>query len=163
MLVTQKMTMEEYDRFTRSELPGKIPLWESIDLRRRFGDSIYDFSTPRPSLRLSVHREENRSTDLNGDYVLLSNHFFYFGDQLVTLPRTLQAIAQQQQGHRSDKNAQYFDAFVDWIHSLGYPPAELLGEPQWWSKRNFQASCAACATGRLQQAEADLAEPHAPS
>ena len=44
MLVTQKMTMEDYDRFTQSKLPCKIPVVDSADLRRHFGDSIYDFS-----------------------------------------------------------------------------------------------------------------------
>jgi Nucleotide modification associated domain 2 len=48
MLVTQKVTMEDYDRLTQSELPRKIPLVDSADLRRRFGDSIYDFSAPPP-------------------------------------------------------------------------------------------------------------------
>ena len=59
MLVTQKMTMEDYDRFTQSELPRKIPKMQSKDLRRHYGDSIYDFSKCPPSLRPSVHTEEN--------------------------------------------------------------------------------------------------------
>lgn len=48
MLVTQKMTMEDYDRFTQSKLPRKIPVVDSANLRKRFGDSIYDFSTRPP-------------------------------------------------------------------------------------------------------------------
>src|SRR5215472_8962351 len=31
MLVTEKMTMKEYDQFTRVGLPGKIPLMKSTD------------------------------------------------------------------------------------------------------------------------------------
>lgn len=72
--------MEEYDRFTLLEFPDKIPQLQNADRRRRCGDSIYDFSTPIPSLRPSVHNEKNQRTDLGGEYVLLSNHFFYFGD-----------------------------------------------------------------------------------
>jgi len=161
--VTRKMTMEEYDRFTQSEYPDKIPQLESADRRRRCGDSIYDFSTLIPSLRPSVHNAKNRHTDLGGEYVLLSNHFFYFGDQPVALPEALRAIAQQQQGHQAPANAEYVDVFVDWIESLKskYPLVEPIGNPQWWSKRNFQVSCAACATGRLQEAEADLVAPDA--
>src|SRR5690242_837631 len=74
MRVTQKMTMEDYDMFTKTEVRRKIPLVNSSDLRRRFGDSIYDFTTSPPSLRPGVHIEENRSTDLSGGWVLLSNH-----------------------------------------------------------------------------------------
>jgi hypothetical protein len=162
MRVTQKMTMANYDRFTQSKLSRKIPLMTSADPRRRSGDSIYDFSTSTTTLRPSVHGEGNKETDLSGKYVLLSNHFFYFGDQPVALPEALLGIVKQGQGHRWPTNAPYVDAFVRWIHSLGYLPAKLIGKPQWWSKRNFQASCDACATGRGQEAEADLTEPDAP-
>jgi Nucleotide modification associated domain 2 len=98
MPVTKKMKMEEYDQFTRSELPNKIPQMDHTDSRRCYGDSIYDFSTPIPSLRPSMHKEGNRSTNLKGKFVLLSNYFLYFGDKPVALPGTLQEIAQQQQG-----------------------------------------------------------------
>jgi hypothetical protein len=148
MLVTEKMTMEEYDRFTQVEFPGKIPLKDSDDRRRDCGDSIYDYSTPIPSLRPGVHSEDNRSTDLSGYYVLLSNHFFYFGDSPEPLPETLLGIVKQGQGHKSRANAQYFDDFVRWIHSLGYSPRELMGEPQGWSRLDSQAPSDACATGR---------------
>jgi hypothetical protein len=163
MRVTRKMTMEEYDQFTRSELPRKIPQMDHADPRRWYGDSIYDFSTPIPSLRRSVHDEGNRNTDLSGEYVLLSDYFFYFGDQPVPLPKALLRIVKQGQGHRSSANAPYVNDFIRWIDSLKskYPLAEPIGNPQWW-KRNFQASCVACATGRQQEAEADLAEPDTP-
>lgn len=159
MLVTQKMTMEDYDRFTQSELPRKIPVMDSADPRRCFGDSIYDFSTRPPSLRPGVHGEENRSTDLSGGWVLLSDHFFYFGDRPIALPEALLGIVKKGQGHKSTSNTPYFDCFVRWIHSLGYPPAALIGKPQWWSLLNAQAPDGACATGRRREAEADLAEP----
>jgi hypothetical protein len=137
MRVSQKLTMKEYDRYTQSELHGKIPLMTSTDHRRRSGDSIYDFSTPIPSLRPSVHNEKDRSKDLSGAYVLLSNHFFYFGDQPVALPEALREIVLQGPSHRSRANDPYVDDFVRWIHSLGYSSAELIGKPQ----MNPQASC----------------------
>jgi len=115
MLVTQKMTMEDYDRFTQSELPSKIPVMDSADLHRRFGDSIYDFATRTPSLRPSVHGEENRSTDLSGGWVLLSDHFFYFGDGPIALPEALLGIVKKGQCHKSSSNTPYFDCFVRWI------------------------------------------------
>ncbi len=129
MRVSEKNTMRGYDQFTSSELPNKIPQMDHDDPRRRCGDSIYDFSTFPPRLRLSVHSEGNRSTDVSGRFVLLSNHFFYFGDQPIALPEALQKIVRQGQGHRSDKNEEYIDAFVDWIESLKsqYPLNEPIG------------------------------------
>jgi putative DNA base modification enzyme with NMAD domain len=161
MLVTQKMTMEDYDLFTRSELRRKIPQWNSKDLRRRVGDSIYDFSKDPLCLRKSVHNKENQATDLSGGWVLLSDHFFYFGDKPIPLRDDLWGIVKQGQGHRSTSNAPYVDKFIEWIHGLGYPPGSLIGNPQMW--QNVEVPIGACATGRRQEAEADLAEPDSPS
>ena len=161
MLVTQKLTMEDYDQFTQSELPRKIPKMESKDLRRHYGDSIYDFSKHPLSLRPSVHSEENRSTDLSGGWVLLSDHFFYFGDRPIPLPNDLLDIVKHGQGHRSISNMPYVDAFNVSIHSLGYPPTSLIGKPQLWL--NAQAPFGACATWRRQEAEADLVGSDTPS
>jgi len=130
MRVTQKMTMKEYDRFTRSKLSRKIPLMTSADPRRRSGDSIYDFSTSTTTLRPSVHGEGNKETDLSGKCVLLSDHFFYFGDRPVALPEELLGIVKKGPGHKARFDPQYVDDFIHWIHSLGYPPATLIGEPQ---------------------------------
>jgi Nucleotide modification associated domain 2 len=161
MLVSQKMTMKDYYQFTELELPRKIPKMKSKDLRRHYGDSIYDFSKNPPSLRPSVHNEENRSTDLSGGWVLLSDHFFYFGDRPIALPEELLGIVKQGQGHKSTSNIPYVDEFIRWIRSLGYPPETLIGKPQLWL--NSQAPFGACATRRRQEAEADLAESYSPS
>lgn len=140
MRVTQKMTMEEYDRFTLSKLPLKIPLQDTNDLLRRYGDSIYDFSSPTPSLRPSVHNEGERKKDLEGCFVLLSDYFFYFGDKPVSLPETLQRIIIRR-GYKSKANAPCVDDVIRWLHSLGYPPASLIGEPLGWVEQNPQVSC----------------------
>jgi len=161
MRVTERMTMRGYDRFTSSKLPNKIPQMDHDDRRRRCGDSIYDFSPSifPPPLRPSVHGEGDRDTDLGGHYVLLSDHFFYFGDQPVALPKELEDIAQQQQGHRSEANDTYFDAFVRWIHSLGYSPATLIGKPQrWLQQSNSQPICNPCTIDR-RKAVTDRTEP----
>jgi hypothetical protein len=34
------------------------------------------------------------------------------------------------QGHKSDANQEYLDAFIDWIDDSGYRPNRLYGEPQ---------------------------------
>ncbi len=158
MRVTRTMTMKEYDQFTQSKLPNKIPLKTSTDHRRHCGDSIYDFCASTPSLRRGAHNECDQSKDLGGRFVLLSDHFFYFCDKPVALPQELLGIVKKGPGHKAGFNAPYVDDFIRWIHSLGYPPASLIGKPQRWSRRNSQASCDACATNRRQEAEADLTE-----
>jgi hypothetical protein len=130
MKVTEKMTMQEYDAFTRQSLSEKVPKWFGRDPRRRLGDSIYDFSYDPPKLRKSVHTEENRQKDLGGQYALLSKHFWYFGDQTWTLPDDLREIVKQGPGHRSKSNESFVERFLEWLYGLGLEPNELYGRPQ---------------------------------
>ena len=67
MRVTRRVTMRDYARLGRDEFSGKIPDWESADLRRRVGESIYDYSTTPPTIRRSVHDERNRKRDQSVD------------------------------------------------------------------------------------------------
>ena len=130
MKVTRKMTMQDYHVFTQQFLRQKIPHWLDSDPRRRLGDSIYDFSCNPPKLLQSVHTEKNRKSDLGGEYALLSEHFWYFGDQAQPLPTDLLGIVKQGQGHRSDSNAPFFDRFLKWLYGLKLAPNELYGRPQ---------------------------------
>lgn len=129
MKVTRKLTMPEYDTFTRDELPEKIPVWTDPDRRRRLGDSIYDFSGPRVTQRPGVHGPANRDRDLSGEFALLSNHFFYFGQNAVELPPHLRPIAQNRRGHRVALNTLHANAFIRWIEGRCQEPASLQGEP----------------------------------
>lgn len=137
----------------------------SSDPRRRSGDSIYDYSISPdarhyPRLRPSVHSEWNRATDLGGKYVLLSDHFFYFGDQPVTLSEELLEIVKKGPGHKAHFTPQVIEAFTHWIYSLGYPPATLIGKPQLTVAA--KDACSVCAPRDRQEDEADLAEPDEP-
>lgn len=130
MQVTKKMTMREYDLFTQEHLPEKIPNWYDRDLRRRLGDSMYDFSYNLPKVRTGVHNVENRATDLGGKNALLSEHFFYFGDRPRLLPKHLLGMIKHGQGHRSKSNGVYVAPFLDWLFGLGLRPNRIYGNPQ---------------------------------
>lgn len=151
MKVTQKMTMRKYDSYTRRSLPSKVPDTRSSDPRRWVGDSVYDFSTKPPRVRLGVHSKENRETDLGGEYALLSDHFYYFRKAAIPLPEGLCAIVKRGQGEKSNANAPYIDRFVEWIEGLGHPPTTVLGDPITWPPT--AASMKACASGRLSEDE----------
>src|SRR5258708_3088603 len=164
MRVTQKKTMQEYDEFTRSELQYKIPLMTSSDPCRRSGASIYDYSVHQDAntyaqLRPSVHSEWNRETDLGGKYVLLSDHFFYFGNQPVTLPEDLLGIVKKGPGHKANFDPQYVNKFIYWMHSLGCLP--INGEPQMVIEAEGCSSV--CGSRDREEDEGDLAELEYPS
>jgi hypothetical protein len=130
MKVTGKMEMREYDQYTQEHLREKIPDWHSADERRRLGDSLYDFSEYPPRVRPGVHMERSRQHDLGGRYALLSQHFFYFGDNAIQLPEHLLEIVKQGQGHRSTSNARFLRPFEKWLYGLGFEPNGLYGSPQ---------------------------------
>lgn len=131
MQVTNKMPMHKYDKWAQDNLPEKVPDPLNRDLRRWLGDAIYDFNEDPPRIRPgSVHNDSNRQTDLNGEYALLSEHFFYFGNQPIALPEHLRGLVQRAQGHRSVSNAPYLEPFLDWLNGLGLQPNHLYGKPQ---------------------------------
>ncbi|MDZ8104735.1 MAG: hypothetical protein RM338_03805 [Nostoc sp. DedQUE12a] len=142
MEITQKMTMLEYDNFTKKQLPQKIPDFSASDKQLRVGDSIYDFShnPDHPRLRKSVHCQSEIETDLGGQYALLSKHFFYFGDQALLLPKGLiDNIVIQRRGYRSHKNDPYVERFLDWLNNLNLKPNHLYGNP--FSQNNLIGAC----------------------
>jgi hypothetical protein len=142
MKVTEKLTMEEYDTYTKKFLPVKIPEMSSCESHSKFGDSIYDFSCRPPRMRQGVHREKNRQKDLGGLYALLSKHFWYFGHNVkgYKLPDNLQQIVQQGRGHRSRLNEPYIEQFLNWLHDLGLKPGSY-GRPMELLRDSSNISC----------------------
>jgi hypothetical protein len=154
MQVTDKMTMARYDAYTAAKIPGKVPNWTHRDVRCRLGDSLYDFSVQPPQQRHGVHGPGNIDRDFRGQYALLSEHFFYFGDKPERLPNDLLPIVRQGQGHQCNLNAPHFERFVTWIHSLGYKPNTLMGKPQ-LNLFKDESIVRACGATRCQDADDD--------
>lgn len=87
MKITDVMSMSEYDKYTKEKLPIKIPNTDNKDTTFHMGDSVYDFSKEEVLLRKSVHSRCTKQMDLDGKNVLLSNHFYYFGDKAIKLEK----------------------------------------------------------------------------
>lgn len=135
MKITDKMTIQKYDKFCKENYPNKIPDWDSNDFHRRVGDCIYDYTNSSdPQIRKSVHNETNKETDLKGEYALISNHFYYFGDNPLELPDYLKPIVKQGRGHKSKSNDPYLEDFISWINNQGYKVNSINGNPQMKNK-----------------------------
>jgi hypothetical protein len=115
MEVTAKLTLAEYDAFCLASMPGKIPSEGNAGYKNRIGDCIYDYSTSPATLRASVHDGGNRKTDASGQYALLSNHFYYFGDHPIQVPAPLLPVVRQGPGHKSISINNHLPPFVEWI------------------------------------------------
>lgn len=130
MEVTDKKSLQDYDKFCLEQYPSKIPDWDNVDFRIRLGDCLYDYSTNPPTQRKGVHDEDNIKRDLGGEYSLISNHFYYFGDNPIDLPKELYPIIKEGQAHKSKSNEKYFEEFIEWVSNLKFEPNILHGKPQ---------------------------------
>jgi hypothetical protein len=156
MKITDKMTLSEYDQYCGEKKPEKRPDWGNRDFKRRVGDCIYAFSGEEVKLRRSVHTEHNRKRDLGGKNVLLSKHFYYFGDNPIELPENLHEIIKQNQGHKSKSNAPHVRSFLDWLEDENLKINTLYGDPQRKREMIEDPSCASkCAEYRAEEAEID--------
>ena len=152
MKVTNKKSLRDYDTYCKTELLKKIPkYYNGVDYRLRMGDCIYDYSKGlNPIQRASVHKAKNIKTDLSGNNALLSNHFYYFGDNPIIIPNELREIIKKNQGHKKIKNEILVDKFVRWIS--GYKKNKLYGKPQLKYKFEIMADndiCNLCSTKHL--------------
>lgn len=148
MKITEKMTMKEYDEYTKERLPEKIPDLSSADKYRRLGDSIYNFSLKGIPQRPGVHKRKNRKTDMSGKFALLSKEFVYFGDQTILPPPSLKGILHSYRGHRSTMNGPYVNDFLAWwkTNRTDFASRRVRGEPQ--CHFGDLKNCNACAAGR---------------
>ncbi len=130
MKVTNTMTMKEYAEYCKKTLPEKIPDTKHQDYRRKVGDSIYTFDNGKASLLSSVHSESEKRTDLGGKRTLLSEHFYYFGDNPIEIPDRFRSMIKQSQGHKSNANDFIKEEFVFWLENQNFIINHLYGEPQ---------------------------------
>lgn len=119
MKISDIKTLQEYDIFCNASLKKKIPNWQTKDWRLRMGDCIYDYSKKlEPSIRKSVHNEGNRKRDLSGLNALLSDNYYYFGEDARPLPANLMQIIKRNQGHRKIEKANLILEFEAWINQF---------------------------------------------
>lgn len=129
MRVDQVLSLRDYDRLAPTCWPSRIPNPRSAVVSDRMGDCIYDFSGGKPVQRPGVHGPQSMATDLRGENVLLSRHYFYFGHNAVLLPPRLRGIVHQTQAHKVTLNTPVVPHFVAWLYALGVEPNHLYGWP----------------------------------
>lgn len=131
MRVSDKLTLQQYDELSKRVHKVKIADSTSSDPIKRVGDSIFDFTHNPPLPRPSMHSSSRKTLDkdLRGEYALISDHFYYFGDGSIELPAGWLTLFPQAQGHRSRLNDPYLNEFVEWINSRGFEANCLHGQP----------------------------------
>ncbi len=102
------------------------------------GKNIYDYSKGKiPILRDSVHLQGSKVRDLGGLNALLSNHFYYFGEEARPIPYDLKPIIKHSQGHLVIRDKDLIAKFEKWIGR--FKKNKLYASPQLQS--HFDKNC----------------------
>jgi hypothetical protein len=116
MLVTEKKTLEEYDKFCQQKLKIKIPKKNSRNYSRVVGDCQYSFTNNIIIQREGIHDTETQFIrDLSGKNSLLSDHFYYFGSKPIKIPIRFKDFIHTTQNCKLIKDEKSITAFENWI------------------------------------------------
>jgi len=142
MKITEKLSFDDYANDQRFRY--KIPSQGIIQER---GDNIYFKDRDGDwKQRLSYHTKKQiedtkkqMEADLIGEYVLISNHFFYFGANAVPVPERFRGLMSTGRWYRHVFGSEATD-FVAWLR-VTYSPG-VHGKPYAIASqafRNFSA------------------------
>lgn len=121
MQVTDVLDFESYFDEHPEKRPVRTGLVTSDDPRWH-GDAIYTGNDPATARQLapSAHsdgdneHQGNKEHDLNGRYVLLSDHFLYFGKDAPYVP--LEERLHHGRGHRSNHSSETLEELESWLN-----------------------------------------------
>jgi hypothetical protein len=134
MKVTEKFSFTDY--WNNPKFAIKKPVMNSA-LKRSFGDNIYHFDIENNLWYQadSRHSRENGETnefhlkrDTSADFVLVSDDFYYFGDEAIEIPANLSDYFAKTQGQKHIMSNQEIQAVLNWLSNssnrkgiLGFP------------------------------------------
>lgn len=140
MRVDEKLTFNEYWNDVRFEY--KKPIING-SLVQMYGDNFYHSDDNGVWIQEnSAHSNENNSPndnhlkrDTNGEYVLVSQNFFYFGNDAIVIPdRFKRSVCTHARNMAFAKPKEEIDEFIAWLER-NYDKNILYGDPASWSKQ----------------------------
>lgn len=134
MKITEKITLEQYWDDLRFQY--KKPVMNST-LVAMYGDNFYHRGDSGNWIQEdSAHckldgtcHQEHLKKDTGGNYVLISEHFYYFGDNAKKIPIGLNKICHTTQGEKKI-NGQLAINAINWIEQSFKPG--INGDPLSW-------------------------------
>lgn len=126
MRISQVLEMDEY--FKDKRFSAKKPKQRGTPIEQ-CGDNIYYQRGGKwKRLRSRFHMDSRDFEKDKGCPVFVSDHFYYFGDQRVTVPQDLKEVTQVGRGIRYNYNDYLADQFVTWLEANHKPGR--LGKPR---------------------------------
>ncbi|MES2139928.1 MAG: hypothetical protein V4511_09460 [Bacteroidota bacterium] len=139
MRVTEKITLEDYWNDKRFQY--KKPVMNGT-LVTMYGDNFYHKGIDGNWIQDdSAHCMTNGSCnpehlrkDTRGKNVLISDHFYYFGNMAPAISKELLGVCHTTQGQKIVTPAELATAFIDWLTSNFQQG--IHGDPLNWSEYN---------------------------
>jgi len=134
MKIDEKLSFSEYWNDTRFQ--NKKPVMNGSK-KQKYGDNIYLFDDMQGVfVQVDSHHsnadgstnQKNFRKDISGIYVLISKHFWYFGEAAPNIPEELiSSIVKRGMGCKKQVNETIINSFIDWLsnnYEIGY-----IGKP----------------------------------
>jgi len=132
MFIDKKLTYSEY--WNGVSYKSKKPRYDTSAIIHKCGDNIYEPMKDGDFNQLpSTHTLEEKDHDLNGQYVLVSRDFVYYGDQSIKLPLSMDFL-KVSRGHRSKFSGDEIFIFDEYMKTL---PRGIQGPPDKWPDNDF--------------------------
>ena len=145
MKVTEKLLLEDYWNDPRYQFKKPILNGSLITIH---GDNVYSkdekgrwcqADCQHTNLDATI-KEEHIKRDTRGKFVLLSDHFYYFGDTHFQIPDEFKSICSKSRDYHSPKSeieTKCFEDFINWV-STNYHQG-IHGEPIDWKEYRQRA------------------------
>lgn len=133
MEVNEIVTLQEYwddERFQykKPNLNGSLQSIYGDNIYHKDNDGKWIQSDSAHSFENGVTNEEHLKIDIGGKNVLISDNFYYFGDNALKLPKSLTKVAHVTVGEKLVL-AEFQDEFFKW---LSYFEKGIKGDPINW-------------------------------
>jgi len=136
MKVTNKVDYYEY--WNNPIYYSKKPKLESDIVEYKAGDNIYkpDNKNGFVQIENKNHTEKDIKRDLSGEYVLVSNCFYYFGSSAIYIPSDIRpSIPKGQSAHGNrTHNKEKAKKFINYIQKNC--KQGLIGLPHCWPQKS---------------------------
>lgn len=128
MKVVQKLTYNEY--WNTPMFQYKKPVLNG-SLKQMYGDNIYyrtqtgnwSQANSHHSLADGSINEDNLKRDTKSNYVLISDQFYYFGKNAISLPKRFNGILHKGRVHKIIEEEKFCQSFIKWLsekYEVGY-------------------------------------------
>jgi len=136
MKITDKLSYQEYWSSTtfqikKPNLTGSIVQMYGDNIYHKDENDIWLQSDSHHSFENGILNEANLMRDLSGEYVLVSDHFYYFGENHIKIPKKLIPVCCKSRDYEKKTNLMLATELINWMgenYLLG-----IHGDPINWS------------------------------